>query len=110
VADARLAGARRLFGAVESRPAEPGLSAELAGAPRSCPDAAVAVLGAAPAARRADGEPARLPDSAPETDPAPEPAAPGEPTSSANATGIAATAEPTPNATANAPTRPTYRT
>jgi hypothetical protein len=30
--------------------------------------------------------------------------------SSANATGIAATAEPTPNATANAPTRPTYRT
>ena len=59
--------------------------------------------------RRADGEPARLPDSAPETDPAPEPAAPGEPTSSANATGIAATAEPTPNATANAPTRPTYR-
>jgi len=34
--------------------------------------------------------------------------APAEPVVSANATGIAATAEPTPNATANAPTRPTY--
>jgi hypothetical protein len=35
--------------------------------------------------------------------------APGEPVVSANAVGIAATAEPTPNATANAPTRPTNR-
>ena len=33
---------------------------------------------------------------------------PAEPVVSANATGIAATAEPTPNATAKAPTRPTY--
>jgi hypothetical protein len=31
---------------------------------------------------------------------------PAEPVSSANATGIAAIAEPTPNATASAPTRP----
>jgi hypothetical protein len=31
---------------------------------------------------------------------------PGEPVVSANATGTDATAEPTPNATANAPTRP----
>jgi hypothetical protein len=32
---------------------------------------------------------------------------PAEPVVSANAIGIAATADPTPNATANAPTRPT---
>jgi hypothetical protein len=32
---------------------------------------------------------------------------PAEPVVSANAIGIDATAEPTPNATANAPTRPT---
>jgi hypothetical protein len=38
-----------------------------------------------------------------------EPVEPAEPVVSANATGIATTAEPTPNATANAPTRPTYR-
>ena len=39
-----------------------------------------------------------------------EPDDPAEPVVSANATaGIAATAAPTPNATANAPTRPTYR-
>ena len=36
-----------------------------------------------------------------------EPDEPEEPVVSANASGIAATAEPTPNATANAPTRPT---
>ena len=36
-----------------------------------------------------------------------EPDDPPEPVVSANAIGIAATAEPTPNATANAPTRPT---
>ena len=35
------------------------------------------------------------------------PAEPAEPVVSANAVGIAATAEPTPRATANAPTRPT---
>jgi len=34
---------------------------------------------------------------------------PAEPVVSANAIGIDATADPTPNATANAPTRPTYR-
>jgi hypothetical protein len=38
-----------------------------------------------------------------------EPAEPPEPVVSATATGTDATAEPTPNATANAPTRPTYR-
>ena len=37
-----------------------------------------------------------------------EPAEPAEPVVSANATGTDATAEPTPNATASAPTRPTY--
>ena len=36
-----------------------------------------------------------------------EPVEPAEPVVSANATGIAATAEPTPSATARAPTRPT---
>lgn len=36
-----------------------------------------------------------------------DPDEPPEPVVSAKATGIAATAEPTPNATANAPTRPT---
>ncbi|MGV1005194.1 MAG: hypothetical protein ACOYEV_10630 [Candidatus Nanopelagicales bacterium] len=38
-----------------------------------------------------------------------EPVDPPEPVVSANAIGTAAIAEPTPNATANAPTRPTYR-
>jgi hypothetical protein len=38
-----------------------------------------------------------------------EPAEPPEPVVSATATGTDATAEPTPSATANAPTRPTYR-
>ena len=52
------------------------------------------------------------PDSDLDSDPD-EPAAsddsdePDEPVISANATGTAATADPTPNATANAPTRPT---
>jgi hypothetical protein len=36
-----------------------------------------------------------------------EPVEPADPIVSANATGIAAAAEPTPKATANAPTRPT---
>ena len=39
----------------------------------------------------------------------PDPLDPAEPVVSANATGTAATADPTPNATANAPTRPTTR-
>ena len=38
-----------------------------------------------------------------------EPLDPAEPAVSANANGTDAIAEPTPNATANAPTRPTYR-
>jgi hypothetical protein len=38
-----------------------------------------------------------------------DPVEPAEPVVSADATGTDATAEPTPNATANAPTRPTYR-
>ena len=38
-----------------------------------------------------------------------DPDDPAEPVVSANATGTDATAEPTPNATANAPTRPTNR-
>ena len=37
-----------------------------------------------------------------------DPDEPPEPLPSANAVGIDATAEPTPNAPANAPTRPTY--
>ena len=37
-----------------------------------------------------------------------DPAEPADPVVSANATGTDATAEPTPRATANAPTRPTY--
>jgi len=40
----------------------------------------------------------------------PDPDAPAEPLSSAKADGIAATAAPTPSATARAPTRPTYDT
>ena len=36
-----------------------------------------------------------------------DPVEPADPVVSANATGTDATAEPTPNATANAPTRPT---
>ncbi|MGB6106566.1 MAG: hypothetical protein WBF86_01895, partial [Mycobacterium sp.] len=39
----------------------------------------------------------------------PDPVDPPDPVVSANATGTAAIAEPTPNATANAPTRPTHR-
>jgi len=38
-----------------------------------------------------------------------EPLEPAEPAVSANANGTDAIAEPTPNATARAPTRPTYR-
>jgi hypothetical protein len=37
-----------------------------------------------------------------------DPVEPPDPVVSANATGTATTAEPTPNATANAPTRPTW--
>jgi len=38
-----------------------------------------------------------------------DPVDPAEPVESAAASGMAAIAEPTPSATANAPTRPTYR-
>ena len=48
-------------------------------------------------------------DADPDESAAPEPADPADPVVSANATGTAATAAPTPKATANAPTRPTYR-
>jgi hypothetical protein len=68
----------------------------------------------------------RAPDRAPRREPADElseepepddddsddsddPVDPSEPCRSANATGIDTTAAPTPRATANAPTRPTYR-
>ena len=55
---------------------------------------------------------ARTDDDAPTDDDdsdALEPVDPDDPEVSANATGIAANPEPTPKATANAPTRPTYR-
>ena len=48
-------------------------------------------------------------DDEPEASEPAEPVDPPEPVVSANATGTDATAEPTPNATANAPTRPTHR-
>lgn len=65
--------------------------------------------GAAPRSARRDGTRALVdapldPDSA-----ALDPVDPAEPVVSAAANGIAATAEPTPRATARAPTRPTYR-
>ena len=43
-----------------------------------------------------------------ESEGADEPVDPADPVVSANATGTTATTEPTPNATASAPTRPTY--
>ena len=48
-------------------------------------------------------------DDEPEASEPAEPVDPAEPVVSANATGDALIAEPTPNATANAPTRPTHR-
>jgi len=61
-------------------------------APRRCPDCA--------------GRPVADPDDAPASEDD-DPPALSEPVRSALAHGIANTAEPTPNATANAPTRPT---
>ena len=78
---------------------------------------------------RSEGSPSEVSDSAPTRPPArvlarasdraaepeapdaeePDPVDPPDPVISANATGIDATAEPTPNATAKAPTRPTNR-
>jgi hypothetical protein len=48
-----------------------------------------------------------LDDEAPADESALDPAAPPEPVVSANASGMAAAAEPMPKATASAPTRPT---
>lgn len=62
----------------------------------------------APRPDRRDGTLA-FDDPAGADEPAPEPVEPAEPVVSANATGNAATAEPIPNATASAPTRPIYR-
>jgi len=52
-----------------------------------------------------DDDPVEAEDASDELDPVD----PGDPLGSANAIGIATTAEPTPRATASAPTRPTYR-
>ena len=57
--------------------------------------------------RRA-GAPALVDDSVLAEDDDSEPVDPAEPVVSANANGIAASPDPTPRATANAPTRPTY--
>jgi hypothetical protein len=57
--------------------------------------------------RRA-GAPALVDDPAVAVDDDSEPVDPADPVVSANATGIAAIPDPTPRATANAPTRPTY--
>jgi hypothetical protein len=66
-------------------------------------------LGAAPRSARRAGTVA-LVDAAPDPGSAAlDPVDPAEPVVSATANGIDATAEPTPRATARAPTRPTYR-
>ena len=71
---------------------------------------ALTALEAPPRPRAAPREGAFVDVEVPEDESAaPDPVDPAEPVVSANATGIATTAEPTPNATANAPTRPTYR-
>jgi hypothetical protein len=73
--------------------------------------AAESARGAAPRSTRRDGTRALVDvDAAPDPDSAAlDPVDPAEPVVSAAANGIAATAEPTPRATASAPTRPTYR-
>ena len=73
--------------------------------------AAESARGAAPRSARRDGTRALVDvDAAPDPDSAAlDPVDPAEPVVSAAANGIAATAEPTPRATASAPTRPTYR-
>jgi hypothetical protein len=71
--------------------------------------AAESARGAAPRSARRDGTRA-LVDAPPDPDSAAlDPVDPAEPVVSAAANGIAATADPTPRATARAPTRPTYR-
>lgn len=81
------------------------------GAPLSRTPASFDPDGDAPLPRpdRRAGAPALVDDPAVAVDDESEPVDPADPVVSANATGIAATAEPTPNAIANAPTRPTYR-
>lgn len=75
--------------------------------------AAESARGAAPRSARRGGTRALVDadaDAAPDPGSAAlEPVDPAEPVVSADANGIAATAEPTPRATARAPTRPTYR-
>lgn len=90
---------------VESpRAAEPAAArtARPAATPSPDEEAAFAVRPERPA-----GPPARVEE--PGEFAALEPVDPGEPVESAKVTGIAAAAEPIPNATASAPTRPTYR-
>ena len=73
--------------------------------------AAVLVEGLSPRIARdgpRDGVLGEVADTDGESDTA-EPVDPAEPDVSANANGTDAIAEPTPSATANAPTRPTYR-
>jgi hypothetical protein len=65
-------------------------------------------LGADPRAARLDGTVA-LVDAEPCVSAALDPVDPAEPVVSADANGTDAIAEPTPSATAKAPTRPTYR-
>jgi hypothetical protein len=102
-------------------PAPPPRAPETAAAGESFPDVALsdeeppdaAPPDEAPRPARAGTRDADFVDSeAPDPDPAAsaevDPAEPADPVVSANATGTDATAEPTPKATANAPTRPTY--
>jgi hypothetical protein len=58
--------------------------------------------------RAGDDVVAGVPDDAGDDDADDDPVEPADPVVSANATGAHATAEPTPNATANAPTRPIW--
>lgn len=63
---------------------------------------------AEPRSERRDGPDERV-DTPEEPSADPDPLAPADPVVSANTSGIAPAAEPIPNATAKAPTRPTYR-
>ena len=81
----------------ESTESAPSLPPRAAGADVSMPARAERRDGALLRVEDCDAEPSAL-----------EPEAPADPVVSANATGIAPAAEPIPNATANAPTRPTY--
>jgi hypothetical protein len=80
------------------------------GAPPSRTPASLDPDGDAPIPRpdRRAGAPALVDDPAVAVDDESEPIDPADPVVSANATGIAAIPDPTPRASANAPTRPTY--